>query len=272
MQMIFKNEEICHVRHAYDEHPDPDQFPMHMHGHYEILFFISGDITYLVEGNTYRPTPGDIMIFNIAETHKVVVNSDTPYERIVIQMERNVVSAMDSAQRLFSPFFKRGLGQSNVLHPQNFQDGFWESCIRRIAEVGDDRLKMLSYLLPLLNEICTAFDRHARATVGDTLSSRVVNYINDRISEPFKPEAIARTFLISRTALYVLFKEATGSSIHAYIHAKRLLMARELLLRGAKPSEVYLSCGFHDYTTFFRAYKAKFGVSPKNDIKRYSDV
>ncbi len=268
MQMIFKDEEVCHVRYAYDEHPNPDEFPMHAHGHYEILFFISGDITYLVEGNTYRPSPRDMMIFNVAETHKVVVNSDTPYERIVIQMEKNLVPTLDPEQKLFSPFFNRGLGQANIIHPSDFPDSFWEKCIMRISESKDDTGKMISYLLPLLNEICRAAEKTVHQEMSDSLSSRVVNYVNEHISEPFKPEEIARIFLISRTALYVLFKEATGSSIHAYIHAKRLLMAKELLSLGMKPSDVYLRCGFNDYTTFFRAYKTKFGISPKNDVRK----
>ena len=39
-----------------------------------------------------------------------------------------------------------------------------------------------------------------------------------------------------------------------------------MLTDGEKATKVYQRCGFRDYVTFYRAYKAKFGVSPKDDI------
>ncbi len=50
--------------------------------------------------------------------------------------------------------------------------------------------------------------------------------------------------------------------IHDYINVKRLIIAQELLKQGKKPTDIYEKCGFHDYSTFFRAYKSRFGISP----------
>jgi methylphosphotriester-DNA--protein-cysteine methyltransferase len=38
---------------------------------------------------------------------------------------------------------------------------------------------------------------------------------------------------------------------------------RELLRQGKKPTEVFSSCGYQDYSTFYRAYLQFFGYSPK---------
>jgi AraC-like DNA-binding protein len=74
----------------------------------------------------------------------------------------------------------------------------------------------------------------------------------------------ANRFYISRTQLCSRFKKATGTSVGGYIAVKRLLTARELLLQGGKPTEVYGLCGYHDYSTFFRAYTKYFGHSPRD--------
>ena len=39
-----------------------------------------------------------------------------------------------------------------------------------------------------------------------------------------------------------------------------------MLENGHSPNEVCFSCGYKDYSSFFRAYKNHFRVSPKKDI------
>ena len=35
---------------------------LHFHDYYEVFFFLSGEINYQIEGTTYHPTPGDILL------------------------------------------------------------------------------------------------------------------------------------------------------------------------------------------------------------------
>ena len=51
------------------------------------------------------------------------------------------------------------------------------------------------------------------------------------------------------------FKNETGYTIHNYITSKRLLMARSLISQGMPVMKAAQASGFHDYTTFVRAYK-----------------
>ena len=45
----------------------------HNHDFYEIYFFISGSVTYMIEGKTYKLRPGDILLIHNNELHKPVV-------------------------------------------------------------------------------------------------------------------------------------------------------------------------------------------------------
>lgn len=265
--------ELFFMRHISERHPNPDDFYMHAHERFEIMYFISGNIVFWIEGTPYHPRPKDILLFNIAETHKVVVNPDTPYERIIIQINKNMFCDIDPGQKLYRPFTSRPLGAYNIISPDDFNDNFWEACINKLSENSSDRrLQVISNLLPFLNELNIAFENSMQhsSIKKNRLPSRIVNYINNNITEPLTSEDISKEFFISHSKLYSVFKKTTGSSVREYITVKRLLLAKDLLNRGEKPVQVYTKCGFNDYTTFFRAYKQKFGVSPKNDVIKHS--
>lgn len=42
------------------------------------------------------------------------------------------------------------------------------------------------------------------------------------------------------------------------------MLAHQLLLHGQKPTEVFAACGYQDYSSFYRAYTAHFGYSPRD--------
>ena len=41
------------------------------------------------------------------------------------------------------------------------------------------------------------------------------------------------------------------------------MMARQLLTDGEPAGQVCRSCGFADYTSFYRAFKSEYGISPR---------
>ncbi len=273
MLINLPTNDLFYWKHTREEHPLQSDFPMHAHGHFEMLIFLSGDITYLVEGNSYTPHPWDVLVFDIAETHKVVVHSDTPYERVVIQADSGMFSELFSKEVLFAPFQEHPLGHNNLFHPHDFQNGFWQNCVARLIETDPaDRIASMSLILQIFNELRMAFSKRQNEQGEDSTASRIVHYINDHITEPLSTREIAKQFLISRTALYALFRETTGTGIHDYINVKRLIMAQSLLRTGEKPTNVAEKCGFGDYTTFYRAYKKLFGTSPKDALVSFEHI
>ena len=68
-----------------------------------------------------------------------------------------------------------------------------------------------------------------------------------------------------------VFKDEIGMSIHQYISKKRLARCREALLGDVPVTKVYLLFGFHDYSSFYRAFKKEYGISPK-DFKKLHTV
>ena len=115
-----------------------------------------------------------------------------------------------------------------------------------------------------LNRLARGADGRLEAREDSSpLVSQVLRLIDEHYSEELSLESIAANFFVSKYHLSHEFSRAVGTSVYRYIMIKRLLMARQLLLGGMSPSEVYGRCGFKDYTNFYRAFKAEYGVSPR---------
>lgn len=97
------------------------------------------------------------------------------------------------------------------------------------------------------------------------LGIKVKEYIKSNICDTgLTIQDIASAFNISRANLYRIFPEEDGG-INQFIKNRRLNLAYKKLLyeSGHKQiSQIAYECGFTRNTTFSRAFKEKFGVSP----------
>jgi len=76
---------------------------------------------------------------------------------------------------------------------------------------------------------------------------------------------LARRIGLNRTKLAFGFKELYGISVQAYWRDQRLSRARELLQAGEVPvTEVALSSGYSELSSFTRAFSRKFGLVPRS--------
>ena len=68
-------------------------FDYHYHDFIKILLFISGDVTYTIEGRSYVLQPYDVVLVDAGEVHRPVINSPSTYERIIIYVSSEFLSS-----------------------------------------------------------------------------------------------------------------------------------------------------------------------------------
>lgn len=234
---------------------------MHAHNFYEIYCFLSGGAEYYVEGNCYKLQPGDIMVMRKGESHYPVIEPTLPYERIVLSFTCSSAAEHHPFMRIFND---RPLGRFNCFPSAMFPDlhcVYYLDCIKNSQSKYEEE----AFFLPLLAELSQFFPILKESKEKSSVHSvaEIIQYINDHIALPLSLDHLSERFFISKSHLNRMFKKATGTTAWNYIVVKRLLMARSLLSEGMVPTDVYLKCGFRDYTTFFRAYKKHFGSTPK---------
>lgn len=249
---------------AYTEKPDLEMFNMHTHDDYEIYCFMSGSAKYYVEGNIYSLKSGDILIIKKAEAHTLLINKDIPYERYIVNFTEDSVLG-ENAKDLISFLDSKPLGSNNRYSFSQFNQKHWLYYLEKICESNNQSQKEI-YLTVLLNELCECYNEiNSSNTIYDS-TQEIIVYINSHLTEKISLENICERFYLSRSQLQRKFTKTTGTTVWDYIQTKRLLLAKELLQNSERPTSCYLKCGFNDYGSFFRAYKLKFGTSPKNDF------
>ena len=114
------------------------------------------------------------------------------------------------------------------------------------------------YLIHLLGIL----QKSIAPATADTTSrmSALIRYINQNAS--LSLDQLEQTFGISKYVLLHEFKDYTCMSIYQYILTRRVILAQQLIQQGAKPNQACEQSGFSDYTSFYRAFKARTGKSP----------
>ena len=250
----------------------------HNHDFFEIYFFITGNVTYMVEGKSYRLRPWDIMIVSHKELHKPIVQPDEPYERIVIWVNPEFAvkqSTSDSnLANCFDTSFKRG---SNLLrcsaeligNIKNTMAKFEKACYSN--SFGNEILRRV-YLSELLVYINRGYmdvqDESLELDVqyNEKVSS-IIKYISENLDQDLSLDFLSSRFYMSKYHLLHEFKRHAGYSLHHYIQQKRLIMAKALLKDGISVGEVCNRCGFGDYSNFIKAFKKAYGLPPKRYFK-----
>ncbi len=269
--MMYSDGEI-YLHHSYNENPrnlinsGEANYGMHAHENFELYCFLRGDCSYIVEGNEYKLRPGNIMIMRPAEVHCLKVEGNTGYERIALNFPQRIIEGLDPKKILLEPYYNRPLGKFNQYDSGEFS----KYLIRMVSlEEGsssyEQRLAIITNILPLLSEIREAFQikiAEGSSRLNDSSGSEIIDYINRNLAGDLSLETLADIFFISKSQLNRRFKRLTGATVGEYVTAKRLLCAREMIFSGAPAARTSRECGFNDYSTFYRAYRKKFGVSP----------
>ena len=251
------------AHYARDINPDPSEFKMHTHERCELYGFLGGKGIYKIEGTKYILQKGDILIMKPAESHYIEVDKAYPYTRFVINFPVDIFEGIDKSGALVSAYTQRENGQFNLYRSTDFKNSSYEFYFRNMFAPSENRrLQLISNLMPLLNEISAAFREKRDESVSESEEYKIVSYINRNLFKQITLDDICREFFISKPQLCRSFKAATGSTVWNYITAKRLVTAKNMIQSGQSPTKVFSECGFSDYSSFYRAYIKKHGISP----------
>ena len=239
---------------------------MHSHDDYEIYCFLEGKAEYYVEGSRYVLEPGDLMLMRKGEVHMPNVSPDLPYRRMNTNFEISDVLEAADAKVLLTMFRDRPAGAFNHYPARMFPGHQWESNLQKLIQAESQQLK-LCYLMAMLGELTECFEKlKQESSVPPTESPMVpvIQFINQNLDQDLSLDLLSDRFFVSKAHLNRLFQRTTGTTVWQYIVLKRMQLARKLLRRGGKPTEVYLQCGYRDYATFYRAYHRQFGIPPRD--------
>lgn len=242
-------------------------FSYHYHDFHKIIVFISGKVTYHIEGKAYHLKPRDILLVSQGAIHKPEIDPSVPYERYIFWIRDDL-----SCQELNTCFQKANDRSFNLVRADSALQERLKDLLPEIEQTlqnkhfGDTVLRnaLFTQFMIYINRIFlrTSSSPDKKTYSSDTQVEQLLKYINRNLSENLSIDQLANRFFLSKYHMMRKFKNETGYTIHNYITSKRLLMARSLISQGMPVMKAALASGFRDYTTFVRAYKKQFGKAP----------
>ena len=243
----------------------------HYHDFDKITIFIKGTVNYMVEGKSYELKPYDIVLVKHNDIHRLSVDASTVYERIIVYISPGFMNAYKTDSYDLSFCFQRAVKEhSNVLRiPSLEKSSLFKAILRLEKSFLDDGYAAELYRQVLFLEFMIHLNRaaaknHLEFIDTDNCNAKIVQilqYINEHLDGNLAIDPLARHFYISKYHMMRQFKQETGYTIGNYITQKRLLLAKELILSGVPGTQACFDCGYHDYSTFSRAYRGLFGES-----------
>ena len=242
-------------------------FSYHYHDFHKIIVFISGKVTYHIEGKAYHLKPRDILLVSQGAIHKPEIDPSVPYERYIFWIRDDL-----SCQELNTCFQKANDRSFNLVRADSALQERLKDLLPEIEQTlqnkhfGDTVLRnaLFTQFMIYINRIFlrTSSSPDEKTYSSDTQVEQLLKYINRNLSENLSIDQLANRFFFGKYHMMRKFKNETGYTIHNYITSKRLLMARSLISQGMPVMKAAQASGFRDYTTFVRAYKKQFGKAP----------
>lgn len=247
---------------------------MHIHDCNEIYYSISGGKQFLIDDRFYNFHPGDIFFINQFESHHLSQIDSEKHERIILCISPEYLLQLSTPYTDLSYCFAHrntNFGHKISLTPK--EQKHFHYYIHKITSAtgfGQDVLEQSAFLelMVFLNKTFTYSCKHDPLS-HETDSSNyeqineILSYMNQNITDDLSIKKLAGHFFISTSYLCKLFKSETGTTIHQYITAKRITLAKSLLIEGHRVSNVCALCGFQDYSNFFKTFTRYVGISPK---------
>lgn len=251
------------------------QISLHSHSFYEVLFCRSCDrVEYLVGSRHYKLLPGDIIIIAPGIGHTPIMPPDMqfPYERDVLWVNPDFMKKISD---LFPDSGLEMINRALVLRTRGtqwgyigeyFTDGINESMNQK---PGYDKIISAHAVLIISHVLRAAQDESGNVFQPEqpTLINSIIEYIEGHLDEKLSLGEVAEHFYISRGTLNKLFRESMDSTFYRFVTQRRLILAKVYIGEGESMERISEKCGFSDYSTFYKAFKKEYGISPREFAK-----
>lgn len=279
---LLNNDELIKVR----KHTRFIAFPKHKHNYIEFNYVYNGKLTQIIDGRKLTLSKGDIVFLNKNIIHEI---EKSEKEDIIInfiikpEFFDYVISLIDNNNPVIN-FLMRTLytnyDQGEYLYFKVAENKEVQDIIEKIIiELYENnifsnaRSKLLVGIL-LIELAKSSDDLEGLST--DDYEKKIIIEIIKYIEENYKYGTLLEISSILRQNYYKvgrLIKKHLGCTFKDLLQEKRLIKSEELLMSTNLPiSEIIELVGYENLTYFYKIFKSKYKMTPKNYRNKYKLV
>ncbi len=241
---------------------------------YKIFLCLSGNKKFHINEYTYDVNMGEIFFVNPFHFHYFShFDESADHDRYVIFIYPNYLKKSSTSNTNLANCFSDNLTPHHnfLLNSQEISQ-FTQFIDKIVLQIrfGDDLLNhtLFCELMVFLNRLAIQHhsDEHFSCTPTTKLDKKITDifaYIDEHITDDICIDELAKLLHISPSYLCKIYKSSTGTTIHKYITAKRITLAKHYLSEGYPIAVVSRMCGYNDYNVFLKAFTKETGLSPK---------
>lgn len=255
--------------HLYLDH-DLDRVESHLHDFFEVYYLVEGKVQLLIGDQLLTLTQNTIVLIPPGTKHSESILSEK-YERLILWLNPWYLTRLSSRKTSLSSCFVSIHSKGYIISSEQF---IHNRIVMKLYEIlretherefGSDIMKDA-----LVQELLIMFNRSEHHNLSNENESiqEVISYVNQHFTEKLSLDFLCEKFFVSKFHLSRNFEKLTKKSFYNYLLDKRMLLAKQLLLSGSRPTEVSVICGFNQYSNFYRIFLKKYGSSPSQFIKK----
>lgn len=248
--------------------------PAHWHEYLEILFIISGNLTAIIQAETYHLSAGDILIINSNEIHMTQTHENGA-DYILLQISEKTF------QQFFPNFallhFVTRISGTDLASEHALSPSAILMDMLHIYEQQKDGYP-LHFTARLYDLLYCLYQDHSYWLKPDSQKtmhrdfSRIIqtmNWVGENYRETLTLDEAAANLGLSREYFCRIFKKYTGQTFLEYLNDVRVMRFHdELLSSDDSITNLMASHGISNYKIFLRTYKKLYGDTPQKMRKQ----
>lgn len=237
----------------------------HYHSSTEFNIVLRGELGCVVDDENFYAKKGQIFCFSTMESHMFIGKKDSEILCVIISAE--TLKNFSRSQKEKLPLFLDNIELNEEIIKKFLQ---WEE----ISSICND-LENVGFVNLILGNIVRNYGVRKEHRSHEAITYRnseallirsILDYINDNCEKNITLDTLANEFGYSRTSISRTLHKVIHQDLRSYLNMVRVERVNDKLFKNPEMNitNIAFECGFENMNSFYRAYRKRFGCTPRN--------
>lgn len=263
-----------------------NELPDHLHDRYELVYIHQGKGVFFIDNTWYEKKQGDLFIIPGNTIHHSLPHNEDPIVSTALYFAPTLLAMApidDSYNSLLCFDYARKKRSYRIEQPELLR-AVTEAAMEQIQQELEEgkpgcheavKLITCQLLLQINRFILSVRGGYpaGEPRVGPSWMKEVLREIDEHPERETGLAQLAERANVSGPHFSRVFRQLTTMNITQYVNAKRIIRAKELLIRSdINISEIAEQCGYDTPTHFYRIFKSFTGMTPNKYRQNHSGL